>query len=112
MLRLVGCQCWSPENKIWLNISHYLESCKLISVLSKQLRSTILNFLFCFPNSLLFYVASWNTGFLVILIKPKTLGVEFCAIEVGIIFLKFGAFYHCCDFGYIQLKWIEHFDSF
>jgi hypothetical protein len=42
-------------------------------------------FFFCFPNSLLVYVVSWYIGFLVILIKPKTLGVDIRAIEMGII---------------------------
>jgi hypothetical protein len=88
MLRHIGCQCWSPWSKFWLNIGQYLESCKLTSILSKQQKFTILNLFFCFPNSLLVYVVSWFIGFLMILIKPKTLGVDFCAIEVDTNFLE------------------------
>jgi hypothetical protein len=34
-VRPAKCQCWNPRSTLWLNIGHYLESCKLISVLSK-----------------------------------------------------------------------------
>jgi hypothetical protein len=44
---------------------------------------------FCSPNSFFVYVVNWYIRFFVILIKPKTLGVNFYAIEVGTTFLKF-----------------------
>jgi hypothetical protein len=35
IIKNVRCQCWNPRTKLWLNIGHYLEACKLILILSK-----------------------------------------------------------------------------
>jgi hypothetical protein len=87
MLRLVGCQCWGFET----DYGHYLESCKLISILSKYQRFTILNLFFVFQFFFV-HVASWFIGFLTILIKPKTLYVDFCVVEVGTTFFILALF--------------------
>jgi hypothetical protein len=51
-----------------------------------------------YNSKLFFFVGSWYIGFLMILIKPKTLGVDFYAIEMGTIFFK--------NWGLLPLLWL------
>ncbi len=69
-------------------------------------------FFFCFPNYFHVYVASWFVGFLMILIKPTTLDVNFYVVEVGIIFNIFQGLLPLLGFWFCIVESLEPFDSF
>jgi hypothetical protein len=102
----------APRSGFCLNLGHYLESCKLFQLCPNNKGLQLCTCCFCFPNSLLMHVASWFIEFLMIMINLKTLDVDFCVVEVGITFLYFETFWHCCDFDFVKLRWTKPFDWF